>query len=892
LLIASIVAMIPAFLAFATTAPAEELPIDDGWRFKFDLENVGIERGWAAADFDDSKWQVVNAGQSWTDFGYFNYSGVAWYRKTVAIPARFRGKFLIFRGIKDRCTLYIEGVQQGKYGPAADPKLRGLFSGTPPFRLRLPDAPTIHLSLRIEGADTHAYDTPGPGLVKSVTLSDSILVFHEGYWLAPDKHVTYKQWLAEMRAERARRRAYFGMNDRVYSGAYAWTSRNFVQAFVYVFDTRFYDVRQGRYLLDEYLADGRRRFGGYDSLLLWHSYTNIGVDSQNQFQMLRSLPGGLPELKKLIDRGHQQGVRTYIAYNPWDRATTQEKTSHIDSLASTVKEIEADGVFLDVTENTPHEQLRAAVDRVRPGVVLEPEGSVPPFDAGNATINASWGQGYPTASTRDHVRGVPIEKWSEPRHMIHFDGDRWRHDRTAMFQHAFLNGTGVVIWDDIFGSWNSYTERDQAMLRRMVPIERHFADLLAGEGWQPFYPTLVKDVDASYWPGSDRALWTIVNWSNEPAAGEILGVEHTPGTRYFDVWNGVEIIPAIRDGQATLKVSEIEGHGLAAIVALKAAPDAAFERLLADCRARAVRKLADYSDQWKPPAPPVLRLPGKTMPARAADPPANMALVPATERFTLSVIHNLGEACCYPDDNRPEWIRRWPYMYEHGAHSRNIMHNIVVPRIPAFFIDKHLVTNAQYRTFLEKSGYRPSDTANFLKHWDWSDPERPRPPRGQENHPVVWVALEDARAYATWAGKRLPTEEEWQYAAGGANHLRYPWGNQWKPGLANDRGEGTTAVDAFPADRSPFGLFDMSGNVWQWNESERNDGNRYAVLRGGSFYQVGGSGWYFDRFVDFGLGQGEWSARPTNYHVKLFLMSPSADRKATIGFRCVKDVAE
>ena len=71
-----------------------------------------------------------------------------------------------------------------------------------------------------------------------------------------------------------------------------------------------------------------------------------------------------------------------------------------------------------------------------------------------------------------------------------------------------------------------------------------------------------------------------------------------------------------------------------------------------------------------------------------------------------------------------------------------------------------------------------------------------------------------------------------------------------------------------------------------------NDVNRYAVSRGGSFYQVGGSGWYFDRFVHFGLGQGEWSARPTNYHTKLFLMSPSTDRKATIGFRCVKDVGE
>ena len=305
--------------------------------------------------------------------------------------------------------------------------------------------------------------------------------------------------------------------------------------------------------------------------------------------MLRSLPGGLAGLKTVIDRGHQQGVKTYIAYNPWDRATTQEGVSHIESLADTVKAIEADGVFLDVTENTPHEKLRAAVDGCRAGVVLEPEGSVPPSDEGNATINASWGQGYPTASYLDHVRGVPIEKWTEPRHMIHFDGDRWRHDRTAMFQHAFLNGTGVVIWDDVFGSWNAYARRDQAMLRRMLPIERQFWDLLASDGWEPFYPTLAKDVDASYWPGSGRALWTLVNWSDRPVSGDILQVRHSAGMRYFDVWNGAEITPEIRDAQATLGVSEIEGHGLAAILALDGAPDAAVEKLVTDSRRQAAQ---------------------------------------------------------------------------------------------------------------------------------------------------------------------------------------------------------------------------------------------------------------------------------------------------------------
>ena len=275
---------LPVLLCFylwpAPAAGGEDLPANDAWRFKFDLDNAGIKEGWSAPGFDDSQWLKVSAGQSWIEYGYFNYSGVAWYRRNIDIPNRFRGQFLVFQGIKDSCTVYVDGVERGRYGPSLDPKLRGIFSGTPPFRLRLPGAARVQIALRVEGVDTHAYDTRGPGLVKSVTLSDSLLVFHEGYWLAPDEYVSHEQWLSAMRTEKARRRVQFGMDGRVYTGEYAWTSRNFVQAFVYAFDTRFYDVRANRYRLDAFLEDGRQRFGGYDSLLLWHSYTNIGVDAR------------------------------------------------------------------------------------------------------------------------------------------------------------------------------------------------------------------------------------------------------------------------------------------------------------------------------------------------------------------------------------------------------------------------------------------------------------------------------------------------------------------------------------------------------------------------------------------------------------------------------------
>jgi formylglycine-generating enzyme required for sulfatase activity len=873
--------------SFTIVAHAKEGTVNDGWKFRVDPDSVGVTQHWMLPDFDDSAWETVTAGHSWSAQGHFDYDGTGWYRKRIAIEPRYRGKFIVFQAVNDSCIVYFDGKQVAEQRPSSDPHFRGTYINTPPFRVRLPNTESVLVAIRVTGADWHRIYSPGPGLAGDVKLSDSVLMSGYGYWLAPDQFVSRGEWLNALRQQRAARREKLQHSGRLYAGPYAWTTHNFVEGFIFTYDTHFYDYRQNRYKIDEFLDDGVRRFGGYDSLLLWQSYTNIGVDDQNQFQMLRDLPGGLPGLRAMIARAHQRGVKVYFAFNPWDENTRQEKTLPEDSLAEVIRNTDADGIFLDTTNNDPYPQLRNAVDAVKPGVALEPEGSCH-TDIGIDTINSCWGQDYPNAGYEDHVRGLPIVKWTEPRHMIHYDGDRWRHSRTLMFQHAFLNGTGVLVWEDIFGTWNPYTERDQAILRRMIPTERYASDLLSSDAWEPFYPTKLPDVDASYWPSTQQSLWTFVNWSDQRRAGTLLTAPAMEGVYYFDLWNGVEIHPSVRDGIVTF-TADLEPRGLGAILAYHGVPNAALRRLLDSLRQQAAKPLSSYSDEWSPTKNPVLQIQPRTSPAALNEMPTGMVLIPAIDNYVMTIIHNLGEAGCYADDEAADWSRRQHYMYEANDHRRHIIHQISVPEIPSFFMDKYPVTNDQYRAFLESIGYRPADATNFLKDWDWSDAAHPRPPTGFGDHPVVWVDLEDARAYARWAGKRLPTEDEWQYAAGGSKTSRYPWGNTWQDGLANDHGSSTSPISAFVKGTNSFGLSDMSGNVWQWTESERNDGNRYALLRGGSFYQVGGSSWYFDRFAKMGLSLGEWSARPVSYHAKLFLMSPGMDRKATIGFRCVKD---
>ena len=198
-----------------------------------------------------------------------------------------------------------------------------------------------------------------------------------------------------------------------------------------------------------------------------------------------------------------------------------------------------------------------------------------------------------------------------------------------------------------------------------------------------------------------------------------------------------------------------------------------------------------------------------------------------------------------------------------------------VAHLRPYFIDKTEVTNAMFKKFLNATGYRPVHDDNFLKHWEGDIFTK-----DQADLPVVWVDLEDAKRYARWAGKKIPTEEQWQLAAQGKDGRLYPWGNEYDLSKANVRSQGARDVSSFKEGASPYGCLNMVGNVWEWTDSKHDDGRHwFSYLRGGSWFQPVKSTWYTE------------SGLFTNHQrLKFWWLSPGLNRSETIGFRCVKSI--
>jgi len=636
--------------------------------------------------------------------------------------------------------------------------------------------------------------TPVPlGPDDDLSVLDEAKVF-----AAPTDPADWPLWrrqLLRWRDEARRRVAYDGAR-------YADVAPCPVLALTPLWDETLYDPRAGAFTVDRYLDAAERDFGGFDGVLLWHAYPVVGLDARDQFAYLE----GLDDLPEVVRAFQRRGVRVFLPYLPWD---ARGPDGGVGALARVVAWSGADGVFID-TASAGSELLRGALDAIRPGLVVGGESRVPLARIADHAM--SWAQWFADST----VPGVLRTTWFERRHQLH-QTRRWHRSHRDELHAAWLNGGGVLVWENVFGVSVAWSDLDRAMLRAIRRVAQTHAAWWREGAWTPLadHPGAGARVYASRWDWGAATLWTVANRGGA-VDGPWLAVEEAAGRRWFELTSGRALVPRPDGGGRLLVGGPLAAGGIAAVLATEAGGGpprwgpARPERAPAPARR---------------PVGRVRRTPPPYAPRSAT--PEGMVALPAG-RYALTVRYRLRE--CGLDGDAP-FVDAWKPDPATGLHGERRLDRVADLR--AFAIDVVEVGGSAFAAFVAATGYAPRRSQGFLAAIG-----------AAPSAPIAHVDLDDARAYADWAGKRLPTEDEWQVAAA-AGVLRR---------------------------RSPL--------VWNLTESEHSDGRtRALILKGGAAFRNDASPWYLDG-----------GPQPPDVSVRLILLAGGLSRSPSVGFRCAVDL--
>lgn len=693
-----------------------------------------------------------------------------------------------------------------------------------------------------------------------------------------------------------------------------WIKKAYVMHLMMAWDKDYYNSDTGRFNWQDFQEKGKELYGGDDVICLWPSWPTLGLDQRNQFDLYRDLPGGLSALRQQADSLRAKGTRFFIAYNPWDESTRSE--GHLKGLADLIQSTSADGVVLD-TKGGSTLELQQAADAVRPGVIMYSEGMAVPKDMpGIISGRVHSALYYPPM--------LNLHKLIRPDFAIFRVAEVFKEKIKREYAVAFFNGYGTEINQFAPGHLEWEEEQYRFLGRTTRILRENHSNFISAE-WKPLLPTLRDSVWVNAWPGGEKKLYTIFSLKPEGFKGPLFEIEERTGKHYVDLWNHEAILVRKRGQKSYTQVQleafnvfELGTNNEGAVGCIAELPVILRGKLVGNqltlsanrgdelrlwkgnpaygksCHTLTVgehqvnltdlfgryegkvviqlmktNELLDEQIFYITPGTPRL-VSHSTPTAIATRAPKNMVKIPAGN-FMMRTTH--GDAFIpYPPDEKGK-----------------------VFRMNGFWMDKHPVTNEAFKEFLLSTRYIPADTSNFLKHWQNGEIVK-----GEERFPVVYVSYEDAQAYAAWAGKRLPTEVEWQYAAQTDKFLEWPWKQTTPVTRKEERitetltvkslegidpryanlGDGKLyEVGSYPKGANPHGLLDLSGCVWQLtNDIYECSNYQYVIMKGGSYFKPSSSWWYV-----------QGGPRELHYRQALLRVSSGFERNATVGFRCVQE---
>jgi len=736
-------------------------------------------------------------------------------------------------------------------------------------------------------------------------------------------------------------------NDSLYKRKdLAWVKNTYLMHLMMAWDKYYYDAPKKKYALPDFISKGNKLYGGDDIITIWPSWPTLGLDQRNQFDLYKDLPGGLNGIKKMSNDLMDEGKHLFVSYNPWDLDT--RKQNHYTGLSWLIKNTDADGVVLD-TQGSSSDTLQNAADTVRKGVIMYSEGMAVPKDM----------QGIIAGRVHNALYYPPmlnLNKFIQPGFAIYRVAELYKEPIQREFATSFFNGYGTEI-NIMAAGQPDWVEKQYAFLGKTTNLLRQLSDNFNSSNAIPLIATTADNIWVNQWNTAHKTVYTIYSIIPQGYKNDLFEVNLKYNWHFVDVYHHKLLKPSYKKGKYFIEAETESFHqkylgtnNEGAVDCIIQVPKL-FEANLINNKieiqlTKEVNAQLGFNTDtnqielniWTTEVgwgKPNLVLPFKN---QFID--INTIAKRFEGKIIIQVIQHLKDALGN-SSNRTSLLdeqivylipgqARLQEIFEPSTIKKENIANIKDPSaiqqnmakieggkfifkrthgddfisyppvldstaisIASFWMDKYLVTNEDYHQFIQESKYQPVDTVNYLKHWVAGAPLAT-----DYKKPVVYIGYEDAKAYAQWNHKTLPSEIQWQYAAQTPALHEWPW-KQEKPvtreveeitgtlSTVNIKGIDASlcnlgngildTVGTYPKGVNANGLYDLVGSVWQLTSSEYSSGSyQYIIMKGGSYFKPSGSWWYV-----------QGGPRELTYAQYLLRLSQGFERNGTVGFRCI-----
>ena len=300
-----------------------------------------------------------------------------------------------------------------------------------------------------------------------------------------------------------------------------WIKKNYLQHFMFAYGEEAFDYKKIEFKINQIIKEGKE-FGGYDSILFWHQYPRLGLDESTQWQLYKYLPKNYKTIKKIVHICHAHNIKFFIPFKPWDIRSNESLDSHAKFLEKFIKETSIDGFFLDTMSSLPESFLK--IQKKFPSFEFCSEGT-PKEQRQIESLTSSWDQ---IGDIRRNFR-VDVNsnffRFLFPEHPLNLVS-RWSvgSDKDALIKRAAFNGMGMVIWQDIFGSWLPFSAQQKKKIKSLKNILSKYHKSFFGDNSIPLIPTLSKKIICNTFSDSSstQKIYSIYNFGSNRINGRIL----------------------------------------------------------------------------------------------------------------------------------------------------------------------------------------------------------------------------------------------------------------------------------------------------------------------------------------------------------------------------------